>query len=319
MDASKADNEDKIELYIRKYIFQSQEEYSRPLAKLLQRCQEHYFQERGFKAYTAELERLCGGLKGKKILEIGSGSGGRTVALALEGAEIYGIEPNESGVMASCYRSKRYPGLKATFAVGVGEYLGFKNNFFDLIITYSVLEHVRDIDRVLRETFRVLKEGGFTYHHTENNLWPRENHYRIFWPPLCPKHLARVYVKLRGKNPKFLSHLNYITPSFLRIKLGKALFFNIRDVGAEGMIEKFNNPESISLFLPRWVAKLSSFIGLNRILGKSLAKSGIYSSTLMLAQKPDKKEKLKSLHLKNLKDQRVQRKQQSRERVKVLQ
>ena len=288
MCASKTDIEEKIELYIRKYIFQSQEEYSRPLLKLLQRCQEHYFQEKNLRTYTSELGRLRGNLRGKKILEIGSGSGGRAVALALEGAEVYGIEPNESGAMASYYRSKRYPGLKAAFAVGVGEYLGFKDNFFDLIITYSVLEHVRDIDKVLRETFRVLREGGFAYHHTENNLWPRENHYRIFWPPLCPKSLARVYVKMRGKNPKFLSNLNYITPSTLRNRLEKALFLNIRNLGAEDVVEKFNNPESISLFLPRWVAKLSSFIGLNRILGKSLARSGIYSSTLMLAQKPGK-------------------------------
>lgn len=288
MCASKTDIEEKVELYIRKYIFQSQEEYSRPLPKLLQRCQEHYFQEKNLRTYTSELGRLRGNLRGKKILEIGSGSGGRAVALALEGAEVYGIEPNESGAMASYYRSKRYPGLKAAFAVGVGEYLGFKDNFFDLIITYSVLEHVRDIDKVLRETFRVLREGGFAYHHTENNLWPRENHYRIFWPPLCPKSLARVYVKMRGKNPKFLSNLNYITPSTLRNRLEKALFLNIRNLGAEDVVEKFNNPESISLFLPRWVAKLSSFIGLNRILGKSLARSGIYSSTLMLAQKPGK-------------------------------
>jgi len=291
MCASKTNIEEKIELYIRKYIFQSQEEYSRPFSKLLQRCQEHYFQEKNLKTYISELGRLRGNLRGKKILEIGSGSGGRAVALALEGAEVYGIEPNESGAMASYCRSKRYPGLKAAFAVGVGEYLGFKNNFFDLIITYSVLEHVRDIDRVLRETFRVLREGGFAYHHTENNLWPRENHYRIFWPPLCPKSLARVYVKMRGKNPKFLSNLNYITPFMLRNRLEKALFFNIRNLGAEDVVEKFNNPESISLFLPRWVAKLSSFIGLNRILGKSLARSGIYSSTLMLAQKPGKEAK----------------------------
>lgn len=285
MCASKADIEEKIELYIRKYIFQSQEEFSRPLSKLLQRCQEHYFQEKDLKTYTSELERLCGNLRGKKILEIGSGSGGRAVALALEGAEVYGVEPNESGVIASYCRSKRYHGQKIAFVVGVGEYLSFKNNFFGLIITSSVLEHVRDIDEVLSETFRVLKEGGLTYHHTENNLWPRENHYRIFWPPLCPKSLARVYVKLRGKNPKFLSNLNYITPSFLRTRLGKARFFNIRDLSAEDVIEKFNNPESISPFFPGWVAKLSSFIGLNKILSKSLAKFGIYSSTLMLAQK----------------------------------
>lgn len=287
MSDTRLDIEKKVKLYIRKYIFESQEEFSRPLSKLLQRCEEHYLQERNLEKFASELERYFGTLKGKKILEIGSGSGSRAVALALKGAKVYGIEPNRVGVIASYYRSKRYDSIKTAFMVGIGENLSFSNNSFDLILTNSVLEHVQNIDKVLSETFRVLKKDGFTYHHTENNLWPRENHYRIFWPPLCPKRLARVYVKLRRKNPGFLSNLNYITPFSLKRRLKKAGFSDIRDLNSENVIEKFNHPERINPIFIKKIIKLITMFKLNRSLGKLAAKVGIYPSTVVVARKSD--------------------------------
>lgn len=46
------------------------------------------------------------------------------------------------------------------FSVGVGEDLPYPDEIFDFITSYDVLEHVRDVKKVLHECFRVLKPGG---------------------------------------------------------------------------------------------------------------------------------------------------------------
>lgn len=38
--------------------------------------------------------------------------------------------------------------------------LSYGNNMFDMVLTSDVLEHVPDVDRALKETYRVLKPGG---------------------------------------------------------------------------------------------------------------------------------------------------------------
>jgi SAM-dependent methyltransferase len=47
--------------------------------------------------------------------------------------------------------------------VARGEQLPFKNNSLDVIISNAVLEHVKDMDRVIKEMERVLKPNGFLY------------------------------------------------------------------------------------------------------------------------------------------------------------
>jgi SAM-dependent methyltransferase len=63
---------------------------------------------------------------------------------------------------------------------------------------------------VLADAVRVLKPGG-TLHFTFPNYgswW--EGHYGILWIPHITKALARLYVRLLGRNPAFLNHLQLI-------------------------------------------------------------------------------------------------------------
>jgi SAM-dependent methyltransferase len=63
--------------------------------------------------------------------------------------------------------------------VGDAGELPFKNETFDAITLQSVLEHVEDPWRVVKESFRVLKKGGFVWVevpfiypvHDENDYW----------------------------------------------------------------------------------------------------------------------------------------------------
>jgi SAM-dependent methyltransferase len=49
------------------------------------------------------------------------------------------------------------------FVTGFGEELPFRDNYFDAITSVDVFEHVEDLEKVLRECWRVLKTGGTVY------------------------------------------------------------------------------------------------------------------------------------------------------------
>ena len=46
--------------------------------------------------------------------------------------------------------------------------LPFKSNFFDVIISLAVIEHIENIDNFIGEAFRVLRPGGIFYLSTPN-------------------------------------------------------------------------------------------------------------------------------------------------------
>jgi len=146
----------------------------------------------------------------KKILEVGSGWGGICVEFSHVGGLVTGIEPDEEELQISRLLNQ----IECTgvnFIHGYGENLPFTDNSFDIIICNSVIEHVADFSKTISEMMRVLRPGGFIYLNTINYLFPYEGHYKIFYPPLLPKFLAKIYLKLRGRNPNFIKNINYIT------------------------------------------------------------------------------------------------------------
>lgn len=181
-------------------------------------------------ALVDRLERLYGRLDGCRVLEMGSGSGSRSVAAALRGAEVTGIEPSEAGVAASRIRAQRYPNIKARFEVGVGEKLPFPDGSFDLLFSTEVLQHVQKMEQVMAETSRVLRPGGHCYHEAPNNLYPWEFHYRMLWFPGMPKPLGKLYARLRGKDPRHLDDINFIYPRSLTKLMLRYGFREIRDL-----------------------------------------------------------------------------------------
>ncbi|HBP51305.1 MAG: Methyltransferase type 11 [Candidatus Shapirobacteria bacterium GW2011_GWE1_38_10] len=89
------------------------------------------------------------------ILDIGSGTGGTTKLLEKYG-KVIGIEKNS---FAQSLSKKR--GLEVV--KGKAEKLPFKKNSFDLVTILDVLYHrdIKNINKVIKETSRVLKPKGF--------------------------------------------------------------------------------------------------------------------------------------------------------------
>ncbi|MBZ5722037.1 MAG: methyltransferase domain-containing protein [Acidobacteriia bacterium] len=151
------------------------------------------------------------------MLDVGSGVGSFVVARR-RGLQAFGIEPDRIGqggrLSAIEIASRRQP--EGVFAVAEGESLPFADQSFDFVTLNQVIEHVSNQRAVLREAARVLKHGGTLYVACPNYLRFYEPHYKIFWLPLLPKLLGRLYLRCRGRNPVLLDQLTYTTNSRLR-------------------------------------------------------------------------------------------------------
>lgn len=68
----------------------------------------------------------------------------------------------------------------AAVTCGNGEQLPFPPDYFDLILSHEVIEHVGDDRAAMREIFRVLKPGGRLVLFCPNRGYPFETH-GIYW------------------------------------------------------------------------------------------------------------------------------------------
>jgi SAM-dependent methyltransferase len=109
--------------------------------------------------HTRDLDFLSR-IKGRKVLDFGSGYGGRSAWMAESAAWVEGVEINQSQVDQSiafaCAKERR----NIRFSLGEEERILFGNATFDVVVSFDVLEHVRRPDLVLKEMRRVLKPDG---------------------------------------------------------------------------------------------------------------------------------------------------------------
>lgn len=115
------------------------------------------------------------GLKGRKVLDLGSGSGRDSYlisALVGEEGEVIGVDMTDEQLLVANahvdYHAKQFGYKKPNtkFLKGyiekLGE-LGLPDNYFDVIISNCVINLSPDKESVLKEAYRVLKPGGELY------------------------------------------------------------------------------------------------------------------------------------------------------------
>ena len=99
---------------------------------------------------------------GSKVLEIGSGAGLLTVALARRGFLVEAIDHSESMVNLTSDAAKWYGVEKqVNAAIGDAHCLSFGSNSFKLVVALGVLPWLYDCQKALREINRVMFSGGF--------------------------------------------------------------------------------------------------------------------------------------------------------------
>lgn len=163
--------------------------------------------------------RLKVDLKNVKILEIGSGIGMFVVVSRALGLNITGVEPGGGSYHANrtaideLLNANGLP--TSTIIEAEGERCSnyFQHNSFDLVVSFSVLEHVSDPKKVISEISHLLKPGGLLYLTCSNHRSFYESHYGIVWLPFLTRSMARRYVRLWGKSEDFLNELYLIKPA----------------------------------------------------------------------------------------------------------
>ena len=235
---------------------------------------------RKYEAYMFQrLVNFAGSLEGKSMLDLGCGWGGVVLDAAQEGhaRSIVGIEPDEERLAIARELLKECGATRAEVFRGIGEKLPFPDNSFDIVASYQVFEHVQNPADVMAEVARVLKPGGVFHFSTPNYMAFWEPHYKIFWFPLLPKPLGRLYLRLRGRKTGFLGHLNYVNPLNIR-RLLRAQHLSFVDLKHKSAAAKLQQK------LDRALARLPGRKTLSALLNPLAAKLLFLTHTCFLNQ-----------------------------------
>jgi len=109
------------------------------------------------------VSKLAG--KIKRMIDLGCGDGEITLMFKeeLKAREVYGVDIDEQAVALA-----RKRGIEAYIADLSKDSLPFPNEFFDLVLSLEVIEHLANPDNMLKEAYRVLRKGGYLLISTPN-------------------------------------------------------------------------------------------------------------------------------------------------------
>lgn len=96
--------------------------------------------------------------KNQKVLDIGCGQGLTLKRMAVTyKVSGVGIDVSKESIK---YANDNFGGSKLKYVVADATFLPFKNNSFDVVVSFDALEHIKDQEMVIKEALRVLNPGG---------------------------------------------------------------------------------------------------------------------------------------------------------------
>jgi ubiquinone/menaquinone biosynthesis C-methylase UbiE len=98
-------------------------------------------------------------LRGKRVLDVGFGSGFSVQLFAEAGADVTGIDLTPWAVATTRARLEAF-GLEADVREGDAEDLPFADESFDFVFSWGVIHHSTNMDKALAELIRVCRHGG---------------------------------------------------------------------------------------------------------------------------------------------------------------
>jgi ubiquinone/menaquinone biosynthesis C-methylase UbiE len=99
-------------------------------------------------------------IKGKKILEVGSGTGRDSIYLAKLGAECVLLDYIDASLQTACTIANK-EGISIKTIKADANNIPFESEYFDMVFSQGFLEHFIEPLALLKEQIRVLKKGGF--------------------------------------------------------------------------------------------------------------------------------------------------------------
>ncbi|WP_276522223.1 class I SAM-dependent methyltransferase [Kallotenue papyrolyticum] len=198
--------------------------------------EQRIYQERYQAARLQRLEELAGPLERLVVLDVGAGMGGFAVAAALRGATIAACEFNRAYCAIIRLRAARY-NLRLPVYNAAGEALPFTDQSFDAIVSWDVIEHVRDPRQMLDEFWRVLVPGGVALVTVINRWAWNDPHYHLRGINYLPRAWAEALIARRGRTKQGvafrdmqrLREMHYFSYGAFR-RLARAHGFHLMDL-----------------------------------------------------------------------------------------
>jgi len=135
---------------------------------------------------------LAGDLRGKRVLDVGSGRGEVVRHCGLAGAEAYGVDYSTDALHLAQAASSGQTSLgEAHFLRADAQQLPLKSGRWDCVFMLDIVEHLypSQLHSALIQVRRILEDDGLLIVHTMPNLW----YYRIGYP------LYRLVQRVRGR------------------------------------------------------------------------------------------------------------------------
>ena len=107
---------------------------------------------------------------GAAALDVGCGGGILAEEFAAMGFRVTGIDPSEQSLNTARQHAQSM-GLSIEYQEGTGESIPFADNTYPVVYCCDVLEHVRDLPKVISEIYRVTKPGGVFLFDTLNRTF----------------------------------------------------------------------------------------------------------------------------------------------------
>ncbi len=177
---------------------------------------------------------LLGDIRGKKVVDLGCGTGENILPLVERGAEVTGIDISPDLIELARQRLEK-ANLKATVRVCSAYETGLENGSIDIVFCMALIHHL-DIARVRDEMLRILAKGGVVIlkepirlskaYGFLRNLWPEQENISEFEHPLTREELATMMERFEAQETRYfrlpwLPLISRVMP-FLRQSLWKA-------------------------------------------------------------------------------------------------
>ena len=116
----------------------------------------------------AHIERLAGGLEGKRALDVGCGGGILAEAMAARGARVLGIDLADKPVKVAMIHAAETSSPVDYRVVSAEALAGEMPGAFDVVTCMEMLEHVPDPPSTVRACARLARPGGHVFFSTIN-------------------------------------------------------------------------------------------------------------------------------------------------------
>ncbi|MCK4293069.1 MAG: methyltransferase domain-containing protein [Planctomycetes bacterium] len=178
-----------------------------------------------------DLVKSMGRLKGKRVLDLGSGRGNFSVFLTKQGAKTMGVDLGPQ-LMAGARSLAAVNHVDCEFQEANVSNLPFEEGSYDIVVGLGILHHLSqsDLKKALQETYRVLKKNGVAFfcEPVENskvfdfiqNIFPAgkkgSNYYR---PSILQRKAWRQFVRKIDERPLTNRELVLAGGQFARINI----------------------------------------------------------------------------------------------------